>query len=238
MTEYLKSVALAFVSLLIQLILFFVCFCGGTRGQTEEDTFIKLGIAAAAAAIGYALTRPSFVRKGGRTYLLVVAGSALLVGGIVAGISPLVTSVTYLLGMADGFFMCLIAWFFLTLLAAASVGLAVAMAKLAVQSLLKLDFYIIFYCLMLFCTGIYAMIQCLSTAMSIHPLVGFGSFISIAGGGLLGAKAPAIEEQGVVYDAEGNPHYVVGTLSSNRRLCTDGHVWRREADGRFSQLNA
>ncbi len=236
MIDYLKGVALAFVSLLVQLILFFVCFCGNLH-QDEETTFVKLGIALACVAAGYLLTRPAVSERGRHAYWVALTGDALLTGGIVAGISPLVASATCLLGMADGFLLCLLAWLVLSLLAAASVGLAVAMVRTALGCVLRLDFYVLFYCIMLFVTGMYAMLHCLSTAIALHPLVGILTFLCVLGGGFLGVKAPAVEEDGVIYDASGNPHYVVGGMGSDRKVCTDGGVWRREADGRFSKLN-
>ncbi|MBP3355763.1 MAG: hypothetical protein J6K95_01145 [Rikenellaceae bacterium] len=241
MWNYCKETALSFVSLSIQLALFFACQCFNLR-QHENETFAKLGIAAASILCGLLLLRLARGRTGGRgakNGLLaagVVLGGALQTGGIVAVISPLWTSLTYLLGMADGFFVCLLAWIVLTVMASAAVALAVCSVKTGVASLLRFDFFTLFYCLMLLFIGIYCTIQCLQTAMHIHPLVGFLSFLSLAGGGAAGYAAPPVEADGVVTDANGNPHYVVSHISSGRCVCTDGNVWRREPDGHYDTL--
>ena len=46
--------------------------------------------------------------------------------------------------------------------------------------------------------------------------------------------APAAGTESVVYDANGNPHYIVSRISPNRVVCTDGQTWRYEADGHAS----
>lgn len=241
MWTYCKETALSFVSLSIQLALFFACQCFNLR-QHENETFAKLGIAAASILCGLLLLRLARVKddahgvKNGALAVLVVLGGALQTGGIIAAISPLWTSLTYLLGMADGFFVCLLAWIVLTVMASAAVGLVVAVVKTGVSCLLRFDFYMLFYCLLLLFIGIYCTIQCLQTAMHIHPLVGFLSFLSLAGGGIAGRNAPPVEADGVVTDANGNPHYVVSPISPGRCVCTDGNVWRREADGHYSRL--
>ena len=71
--------------------------------------------------------------------------------------------------------------------------------------------------------------------MSISGLVGFGCFMALLGGGAFGAyAAPAAGTESVVYDANGNPHYIVSRISPNRVVCTDGQTWRYEADGHAS----
>lgn len=90
---------------------------------------------------------------------------------------------------------------------------------------------------MLALAGLYGVIPCIQVAMGINGLVGFGCFLALLGGGGLGYASPAIKDESVIYDVNGNPHYVVWRVGPGRVSCTDGQSWRQEADGHFSRIN-
>lgn len=65
----------------------------------------------------------------------------------------------------------------------------------------------------------------------------FLCFMILIGGGIGGnaasSKVPGRTD--VFYDADGNPHYVLGNAGSDSVVCTDGITWRRGADGHYSE---
>lgn len=241
-SEYWKAVASNYVMLMITVLLFFSCMCTGLRG-TESYTPTKLAVAASALIVGLLLTLLSVkMQQRGKASTLpwlcvAILGNALTIGGGVATVSPLIAVLAGLFKGVSGFGMCLFAWFVLSLLIGVSCGIFVGMLKSAFESLRSLDFTGVIIALMVALAGLYGIIPCINVAMSISPLVGFGCFLALVGGGGLGYTSPTVSSDSVVYDAQGNPHYIVGRVGPERVTCTDGFTWRREADGHFSQIN-
>lgn len=238
-SSYWKAVFSSYLFLMTTVILFFVCMCGNGRIR-ESIVYEKLTIAVVAVVVGVAFTLISRRLSGGEKpgwvwYLTAVIGNALTMGGLIAAVSPLIASIAYLFKGTHGFGMCFFAWIALSLMIGCCTGLFVGSLKSALSCLRSFDLSGILLSLMLAVAGIYGVIPCITVAMSISGLVGFGCFMGLLGGGALGAyAAPAAGTESVVYDANGNPHYIVSRISPNRVVCTDGQTWRYEADGHAS----
>lgn len=228
--------------LFVTIILFLNCMCTGVRG-TESNTPTKLVVAGLAIFVGllfYFLSsqlQKKQMRGGIIWFIAIIIANSLTIGGIVAIVSPLIATIAFLFKHVHGFWTCLFAWFCLSILIGVCTGIFIGMLKSAFVSLLSLDFSSVILCLMLALAGLYGVIPCIQVAMGINGLVGFGCFLSLLGGGALGYSSPAVKDESVIYDANGNPHYVVGRMGPGRVSCTDGQSWRQEEDGHFSQIN-
>lgn len=240
-SNYWKAVISNYLMLFSTIILFFTCMCTGVRG-TEWNTSTKLVVAAVALITGLFFNCLSLTLRNEPKgvaifkYVIAIFGNALTVGGLVAIVSPLITTLAFLFKGTYGFWMCVLAWICLCILIGISSGIFVGMLKSAFFSLIALDFSSVILCLMGALAGLYGIIPCIQVAMKISGLVGFGCLLALLGGGGLG-YATSYRDESVVYDSNGNPHYVVSRLGPGRVMCTDGITWRQEAAGHYSPLN-
>lgn len=224
--QYLKGVAVCIVFLLVMLLSWHFSTVHNVTPRDLHDVDVYLFTGVVLAIGGFLLTK---VRIG----WISLPGQGMLFGSLI-GIVP---CVMYYIGEffvsiisgASGFGMGLFAWLFFSVFIAASAIVAVSAAKNAVLSLIKLDFYPVLVCIIVFFSAIMTMIILFTRAQAISDFFAFASLLGIIGGvGGWFVETPGATRE--VRDANGNTHYVISTLSSDRVITTSGQILRRCAD--------
>lgn len=232
--QYVKDVAVCIVFLLVMLLSWHFSTVHNISPRDLHDIDVYLFTGAGLAICGFLLTK---VRIG----WISLPGQGMLFGSLI-GIVP---CVMYYIGQlfvsifsGAGFGLGLLAWFFFALFIAASAAISVSAIKNAVLSVIKLDFYPLLVCVIVFFSAITTMMILFTRAQAISDFFAFVSLLGIVGGvGGWFVEAPGATRE--VRDANGNIHYVISTLSSDRVITTSGQTLRRSADnsGIYNPLN-
>ena len=233
--QYVKDVAVCIIFLLVMLLSwhFSTVHNVSPRALHDVDVFLFTGVGL--AICGFLLTK---VRIG----WISLPGQGMLFGSLI-GIVPCVMYYiseffVSIISGASGFGMGLLAWLFFAIFIAASAALSVSAVKNAVLSVIKLDFYPVLVCIIVFFSAIMTMIILFTRAQAISDFFAFVSLLGIFGGvGGWFVEAPGATRE--VRDDNGNIHYVISTLSSDRVITTSGQTLRRSADnsGIYKPLN-
>lgn len=221
--QYVKSVCVCILFLLVMLLSWHFSTVHNISRHDLNNAGIHLLIGVGLAVAGFLLTK---VRAG----WVALPGQGMLLGSLTGIIPCCMYYVGVFFGsVISGFILGFIAWLFFAVFIAASAMLAVGAVKHAVLSAVRLDFYPIIVCVIVFFSAVTSMMILFTAAQQISDFLAFASLMGIIGG-VGGWSVGVPDGTGEVKDANGNIHHVISTLSPDRVITTSGQTMRRRAD--------
>jgi len=222
--NYLKSLCVCFFFLLLILLSWHFSTVHNVNPRDLRDAYVPLFTGMGIAVGGFLLTK---VKIG----WISLPGQGMVLGALI-GILP---CIMYYIGeffdtITSGFLLGVLAWIFFVIFIAATALLAVSAVKNAILSVIRLDFYPVIVYFILFFSAITSMMILFTAAKEISGFLAFASLLGLLGG-IGGWMVKLPDGTGEVRDANGNIHYVVATLSSDRVITTSGDTMRRRAEG-------
>ena len=180
--------------------------------------------------VGLTLTVVGFLLSKAPYGIISLLGQGMVFGSLI-GIIP---CIMYYIGqffdtITSGFLLGVLAWIFFVIFIGATSAIAVSAAKNAVISVIRLDFYPVIVYILVFFSSITAMMILFTAAKNISEFLAFATILGLLGG--IGGWMVSIPNgTKYVQDANGNIHFVIGTLSPDRVITTTGETLRRQSD--------
>lgn len=196
----------------------------GDFAWVMHSTWVQVIIAIGLMIVGFILSNIS-------TNYLGLIGLGICAGAVIGCFVPLYRGVVGWFEYVSGFWMYALAWFILVLLLAASASAFTAALKATFISLLRFDFITSLIGCACTIVAIYCSISVIAGSFANSTGLGVFVIVGLAGGaGGVRSDVPSLGD-GVVYDGNGNIHYVLSEISDRRILTTDGETRIKQPDG-------